>query len=270
MHLPRLRFSAFVYVALLLQLITTSCQTEEAVTLDSPEEFVEAYTTLTTGVNGLASLSWQPATRTIHIAIWIGGLQRNSRYTISLYRQHCASGGKRLYSIGRLLSDRRGRLSTSIDVPGGRNGIPRAGWFLGVYRTGISQHLICSEVSGSSFNEQQDITVPLQEQRNRNAPSGTASLLLQHRQLSVTLIVERLKPNTIYQAALERGHCYDNRVPLYPLRALRTDVYGRATAQTIIPAVEALPSSEWSIVIPLYSQNGTANLCGTLLSNSSP
>ncbi|GAC1656909.1 MAG: hypothetical protein NVS4B7_01480 [Ktedonobacteraceae bacterium] len=242
---------------------------------------VQANATLMHVPTGMATLNWNPSSKTLTVKVTLTGLAPKSIHPEHIHSGSCTNQGKVLYPLTTLMADASGTASASTPIPNVTSGIPASGWYVNVHNgpglTTSDQFLpiVCGNVTNAntSTSAAQAVQVMLKGAPAASAGQaamGTAQLTLNGSTLTVKVTVSGLAPKSEHANHIHLGSCTLQGKVLYPLTKLVADASGTATAMTTINGVSSIPSSGWYVNVhnstALTTQTGFDPIaCGSVI-----
>lgn len=219
---------------------------------------VQAKATLMHVPSGMATLNWDPSSKSLTVKVTLSGLAPSSIHPEHIHTGSCANQGNVLHPLMTLMADAYGNATATTTIPNVTSGIPASGWYVNVHNgpglTTADQFLpiVCGDVTNSntSTSAAQSVQVMLNGAPSASAgqaATGTAELTLNGSTLTVKVTVSGLVPNSEHANHIHLGSCTMQGKVLYPLTKLVADASGTATATTTITGVSSLPSSGWYV-----------------------
>jgi hypothetical protein len=210
---------------------------------------------------GSADLSWDPSTKVLTVKITLTGLAPNSAHPAQIHTGACAGGGTAIHSFtSNLAADTKGFVPTTTQTFNNvANGIPASGWFIAVhngsggdvYNTMV---IACADITNPTPNPAQTQSAHVDFTRgygpSQNA-SGSATLAIHNgNQLSVTVTVMGLEPNSTHAVHIHTGSCQNQGDVIYGFptdKYLKADGSGKATEMVTFDNVTSIHASGWYV-----------------------
>jgi Cu/Zn superoxide dismutase len=257
-----------VIFAAALALVLAGCSTKKT-SSNGPSASTSASSgataTLTHMPRGSVTVSWNPATHTVLVTGRMTGLAPNSIHPMHIHKGSCANQGGVVHPLPDLKADANGDATIKAAVPGVKEGIPAAGWYLNVH-TGPTlapanqfRPIACVDLKNASpvmTKVQRIVTAfaPLPGPGNNVTGTATLSFNASAKTLTVHLVLSGLDPNSTHAAHVHRGTCDSQGPVAFPLKNVTGDSSGSADVTTTIQSVT--PTTE-----PLYvNVHNTADL----------
>ncbi|GAC1590957.1 MAG: hypothetical protein NVS4B1_35960 [Ktedonobacteraceae bacterium] len=253
--LYRLIISSVLGVLLLLVFdISTQATSVSASGEDSNHAFVHLRHT----PFGIATLKWNPESENLTVTISLVGLAGNSTHPAHIHIGDCDDNGAILYPLKDVVANAAGVATGSTVIHDVEGGIPANGWYINVHNgPTLATHaaaiaITCGNVHNSniSLNNEQTVKASLGATLDPNqAVTGTTTLTLKHKTLTVTTTVSGLVPGSVHPAHIHAGSCQNQRPGsiVYSLNNLVADEHGDATSTTVIRDVETIPDDAWYV-----------------------
>ncbi|GAC1654947.1 MAG: hypothetical protein NVS4B12_27180 [Ktedonobacteraceae bacterium] len=236
----------------------SSSSTPTASSTTPTSSTVQAKATLMHVPTGMATLNWDPSSKSLTVKVTLTGLAPSSIHPEHIHTGSCVNQGAVLHPLTNLMADASGNTTATTTIPNVASGIPASGWYVNVHNgpglTTADQFLpiVCGDVTNAntSTSAAQSIQVTLNSAPGASAGQaamGTAQLTLNGSTLTVKVTVSGLAPNSEHANHIHLGSCTMQGKVLYPLMKLVADATGNATATTTINGVSSIPSSGWYV-----------------------
>jgi hypothetical protein len=207
--------------------------------------------------NGMATISWDPASQGLTVKISLIGLAPKSTHPAHIHSGSCAKQGAVVHALENVVADEHG-VGTSTTTIKNVTTLPSSGWYLNVHNgptlSPSDQFLpiVCNDLTFSTVSPTSSLSlqVPLNAAPGDSAGemvSGTAQLMLSGNTLTVKLALSGLEPNSMHAAHIHAGSCESQGAVVYPLTTVMADASGNATVTTTVPHVSSIPSSSWYV-----------------------
>ncbi|GAC1558413.1 MAG: hypothetical protein NVS9B9_13720 [Ktedonobacteraceae bacterium] len=207
---------------------------------------------------GIATLKWNPESENLTVTISLVGLAGNSTHPAHIHIGDCDDNGAILYPLKDVVANAAGVATGSTVIHDVEGGIPANGWYINVHNgPTLATHaaaiaITCGNVhnSNTSLNNEQTVKASLGATLDPNqAVTGTTTLTLKHKTLTVTTTVSGLVPGSVHPAHIHAGSCQNQRPGsiVYSLNNLVADEHGDATSTTVIRDVETIPDDAWYV-----------------------
>lgn len=229
---------------------------------------------------GMATISWDPASKGLTVKISLTGLAPSSTHPAHIHSGSCANQGAVVYPLQNVVADAHG-VGTSTTTIKNVTTLSPSGWYLNVHNgpnlTPSDQFLpiACSDLTFSNISTTSSLSVqvPLNAAPGSSedqSASGMAQLTLSSGTLTVKLTLSGLAPNSKHAAHIHSGSCESQGAVVYPLPPVAADASGNASATDTIPNVSSIPSSGWYVNIhhstDLSTQTGFDPIaCGNVI-----
>ncbi|HLZ63857.1 MAG TPA: CHRD domain-containing protein [Ktedonosporobacter sp.] len=231
---------------------------------------VRANVTLNHTPSGAADLSWDPTTHALTVKLALTGLTPGSTHPAHIHAGTCKNAGKALYTLEDVVADAKGAASSITKIPNVTSGIPANGWYVNVHNgpnmTPDTQALpiSCADVTnpGSSEQKAQNVQLSLADSTAAGeAARGSALLVLSGNQLTVTVSMQGLVPNTAHAAHISNGACASEGRVLYLLYPVKANAAGEGSSTSVFPNVTAIPNTGWYVDVRMgvETNSQTAN-----------
>jgi hypothetical protein len=208
---------------------------------------------------GMAIISWDPASHGLTVKISLTGLAPNSIHPAHIHSGSCAKQGPEVYPLQNVVADAHGVGSSTTTLKNVTTVSP-SGWYLNVHNgpgmMASDQFLpiACTDLNFSNVSKTSSSTmqVPLNAapaSSGNESASGMAQLSLSGHTLTVKLTVSGLVPNSKHEAHIHAGSCESQGAVVHPLPTVVADASGNYSATDTIPNVSSIPSSGWYVNI---------------------
>jgi hypothetical protein len=215
--------------------------------------------------------------RLLVVRLVISGLVADSRHPVHIHFGTCAGGGPIAYPLNDLVAGLDGIARSVTEVPGIQV-IPPHGWFINVHtgptmQDGGAVPISCGDVSlvepvfaPGATRITGPVTVVLAMQDGSSA-NGTAELaFVAPDELSVSLRLNSLPPNTVHPAHIHFGTCAGGGPIAFFLPDVVADAEGNGVSETTLQGIDVIPPEGWSINVhqgPTLADGGiTPIACG--------
>jgi Cu/Zn superoxide dismutase len=229
---------------------------------------------------GMATISWDPASKGLTVKISLTGLAPSSTHPAHIHSGSCANQGAVVYPLQNVVADAHGVGTSTTTIKSVPNLLP-SGWYLNIHNgpnlTPSDQFLpiACSDLTFSNISTTSSLSVqvPLNAAPGSSedqSASGMAQMTLSGGTLTVKLTLSGLAPNSKHAAHIHSGSCESQGAVVYPLPTVVADASGNASATDTIPNVSSIPSSGWYVNIhhstDLSTQTGFDPIaCGNVI-----
>jgi hypothetical protein len=229
---------------------------------------------------GMATISWDPASQGLTVNISLTGLAPNSTHPAHIHSGSCANQGAVVYPLHNVVADAHG-VGTSTTTIKSVTSLSPSGWYLNIHNgptlSPSDQFLpiACSDLTFSnvSSTSSMSVQVPLNAAPGSSADqaaSGMAQLTLSGSMLTVKLTLSGLAPNSKHAAHIHAGSCESQGAVVYALPVVAADASGNASETATIPNVSSIPSSGWYVnvhhSVDLSTQTGFDPIaCGNVI-----
>ncbi len=150
---------------------------------------VQANATLMHVPTGMATLNWDPGSKTLTVKVTLTGLAPNSIHPEHIHTGSCTNQGAVLHPLTSLMADASGTAIATTPIPNLTSGIPASGWYVNVHNgpglTTTDQFLpiVCGNVTNTNTatSAAQSVQVTLNSAPGASvgqAATGTAQLTL--------------------------------------------------------------------------------------------
>jgi hypothetical protein len=240
-----------------------------------------AHATLKHMPNGMATVSFDPASQSLTVKISLIGLAPNSTHPAHIHSGSCANQGAVVYPLQNVIADAHG-VGASTTVIQKVTNVPASGWYINIHNgPGLSPSeqflpIVCNDLNTASLSSpsSSSLNVPLDAAPGSSASetaSGTAQLTLSGSTLTVKLTLSGLAPNSSHAAHIHSGSCESQGAVVHPLSNVVADASGNATVTTTINNVSSIPGSGWYVNVhystALSTQTGFNPIaCGNVTS----
>ena len=242
---------AFIFLA-------TACG---ATTTTSANQGLEAQATLNHVPSGTGSLTWNAASQTLTVTLWISGLSPNSSHPAHIHKGNCNSDGDIVYSLNPVKADASGLGTSQTVISNDAKAIPQNSWYINVHNggTGLTPALqddpiACGNIVNNTPSTTQDQTVQMVLAGTSTAEqsaTGITKLSLDGSTLTVQLVMGGLVPGSKHMAHIHAGSCESEGGVVYPLNTVVADANGIGTSTTTINQVNTIPASGWYVNVHL-------------------
>jgi CHRD domain len=224
---------------------------------------------------GLAQLHYDASRQQLTVSVWLMGLAPNSSHPAHIHLGVCSSNGPIRYPLKNVVANAKGQAAVSTVLAGVAAGIPAGGWYLNVHNgpTLATPAQASALACGVIFNPHRatDVLTLLGATPDPNQhASGVTRLSLTGQDLTVSLEVTGLVPNSRHAAHVHAGTCLSTGGILYDLSPLVADAQGHASKTLVFHGVASIPPLGWDVNVhlgtDLSSQTGyDPVLCGVVL-----
>ena len=254
-----------------LLLLVAACSTSQQTTTNTTVNLSsQVKTTLSHVPTGTSDLTWNAATKTLTVKMWLSGFAPSSTHIAHIHKGDCNSNGDIIYPLTAITVDSKGVGTAETTIPDVQNGIPQSGWYINTHNggTGLTPDLqkmqiACANITNANTSTSSDqsvhVTLGPTSAPNQSA-SGVTQLSLADGKLTVTTTVSGLVPNSTHIAHIHEGSCEAQGKVLYPLTSIVADANGKGTSTTTIDQVTSIPTSGWYITVHF---GGTADELST-------
>jgi Cu/Zn superoxide dismutase len=229
---------------------------------------------------GMATISWDPASQGLTVKISLTGLAPNSKHPAHIHSGSCAKQGAVVYPLTDVVADAHGVGSSTTTIKSVANLSP-SGWYLNIHNgpnlTPSDQFLpiACTDLTFSNVSATSSLSVqvPLNAAPGSSedqSASGMAQLTLSGGTLMVKLTLSGLAPNSKHAAHIHSGSCESQGAVVYALPPVAADASGNASETATFPNVSSIPSSGWYVNVhhstDLSTQTGFDPIaCGNVI-----
>jgi hypothetical protein len=227
---------------------------------------------------GTAQLHYDPTRRTLKVTVSLMGLAPNSTHPAHIHQGVCTSNGPIVHSLTNVVANAKGQATVTTVISGVVGGIPPTGakgWYIMVHNgptmNSPSQMyaIACGVINNP--NRANDVRVLLGStpDPNQNAVGSTRFTLTGH-DLTVTINVSRLAPNSRHDAHVHAGDCSYTQGVLYNLSPLLANGKGNASKTVVFHNVSSIPAHGWDVNVHLSTDLSTQTgydpiLCGNVV-----
>jgi hypothetical protein len=213
--------------------------------------------TLTHAPVGTSDLTWNAMTQALVVKVSMTGLAPNSTHPEHIHSGTCKEMGGIVYQLKPLVANSLGVGTSETTLAGVKGGIPTNMWSINVHNgPGLSPTsqfapIACADIvhANTSTKSNQSVHVtfgPSPITANESA-SGMALLSLANDNLTVTLTLTGLAPNSTHLAHIHEGSCEAQGIVVHQLNPVVADASGKGTSTTVIPKVSSIPASGWYV-----------------------
>jgi hypothetical protein len=234
-----------------------------------------AVATLLHTPTGLAQLHYDSSSQQLTVSVWLMGLAPNSTHPAHIHLGVCTSNGPIRYPLKNVVANAKGQAAMSTVLAGVAGGIPAGGWYLNVHNgpTLATPEQASAIACGVIFNPHRgnDVLTLLGATPDPNQhASGLTRLSLTGHDLTVSIDVTGLAPNSRHAAHVHAGTCFSSGGVLYDLSPLVADAQGHASKTVVFHDVASIPTLGWDVNVHLGTDLSTQTgydpiLCGVVL-----
>jgi hypothetical protein len=272
MHHAKKAKIAAVGLLLPFLLLVAACSTSQQAASGTTTggQTTQASATLGHIPTGTSDLTWNAASHTLTVKMWLSGLAPSSSHQGHIHKGDCNSNGDIIYPLTAIVADAKGVGTSETTIHDVQNGIPQSGWYINAHNggTGLTPDLqkmqiACANIANSNTSTSSDQSVHVKldgtSAPNQSA-SGSTQLSLADGKLTVTTTVSGLVPNSTHIAHIHEGSCEAQGKVLYPLNPVVADANGKGTSTTTIDQITSIPNSGWYVTVHF---GGTADELST-------
>lgn len=187
----------------------------------------------------------------LHVIIAMSGLAPNSIHPAHIHAGTCEQSqeGAILYPLPNITADKHGQAYLDTIISGFHT-IPTTALALNVHNgptLGSATEKVAIACGNIKFaGSRADVALGPSRDPNE-AVSGSATLALKNRVLTVTLALVGLAPGSIHAAHIHSGSCYRSGPVVYPLPNITASAQGTAQVTASFNNVDTIPDYGWYI-----------------------
>jgi hypothetical protein len=196
----------------------------------------------------------------------LSGLAPGSIHPAHIHLGDCKNSGKALYTLENVIANKSGEGTSVTQIPNVVQGIPANGWSVNVHsgpnmaKASQLAPLACADIlnPGSQAEKAQNIQLPIVETAAAGASAkGSALLVLSGNQLTVTVTMQGLVPNTTHAIRISNGSCASQGRALYTLYPVKANAAGEGSSTSVFPNIPSIPHTGWYVDVRSTGDSNT-------------